>query len=75
MIHIPILRPLTKELEGGFSGAVAVPGTAEQQSSSTARLHVSPPGVCNQHGLLQPVDRPAVGRWQMWPQLTKEKTL
>lgn len=48
------------ESESGVSGASADPASIQRQPPSTAGVHVPPPGVSNQHGLLQPVERTAV---------------
>lgn len=52
-----LLLDPTTEFKGCVSGAAATTTAAQQQSSSPAGVHVSSPGVCHQHGLLQPLDR------------------
>lgn len=51
---------LGSESEGGVSGAAALTAPGWQQPPSPAGVHVPPPGVCHQHGLLQPLDWAAV---------------
>lgn len=55
-----LCSPVLVESEGGVQRAAARSESAEQQSSTTAGLHVPPSGVGHQHRVLQPLDGPSV---------------
>lgn len=57
MFHPGVLPP---EPEDGAEGGAGGAASGQQQSPASAGVHVPPPGVGHQHGLLQPLDGPPV---------------